>query len=499
MWRKLTVMNIKNKNVPVHGFEIHVFPHKVFEHAELWATAKINATLKKQFASEVYQEKIKLSQESTRKFIEGVRNHSLARQHMGAFNVIGLDLEVKISSLIAMVIASGKFYNIQQQTGRAVKKDAVVSISPMMEEKDVKEDLNARFGFYWKLVADSHGLKFDKKVQAAYKVLPLCTETRLSGVFSLRTLKEYASLRTLSYLPPIVSSFAQNLHQHLLDVYPILADNRSRIIPSHMNYDLESLIKSDDLSEDRILYYNEHSFLFPTDSHAIKKHQDKIKLLNEQQPALLVDSFNLPERPIHEIIEDLRQRGLKAETTKTELESAYLAFLKKMDLSGLIDDMRHTRMNRVIQSIYQALDEKWEFHIPRIFHGTEFGEQILELSRNAVELYKDLVKNEGYQPKDVLDIIPHTFKLAYLEIGDLWSWLNYWGLRSCTSARPEVQKTAMATIKEAEKVLPGISTLTRAKNRLCYARIRGICNETTNTFEEKPCRIAGDNVIYIGR
>ncbi len=480
----------------INDIIVKVHAHSIYPDPDLWGAAKINATLKRQLAGEVYQEKDGLPAALRHKFTRGVRDHSLGRQHMGAFNVITVDLECRIPSLVAMVIAGGKFYNIQQQTGRAVKKLGVIDDTTLFSRKDVMDDVAERFKFYWELTAEVKGLKFDVKVQAAYKLLPLATETMLSGVFTLRAVKEYASLQQLSYLPTSVRVFSRQLDEKTRVALPIMAKTDIKELSGHKNRGVESLIRTDDLAQDRALYYNEHSFLLPKDSPAYKKHENIARSLTENHPAKLVGYFNLPDRPITEILEDLRSRGKKAELAKTELEMGYLSFVKQVDLSGFIDDLRHTRMNRVAQSIYSALKSP-QFHIPRVLKA-RWQDELLERCQQSIELYQDLIK-EGIPSHDALAVIPHLTKISYLEIGDLWSWLNYWGLRSCTSARPEIQKLAMTTIQEASKVLEGIDNLTRAKNRLCYARIRGLCNETSNIFEEKPCQIAGPDVIYAGR
>ena len=53
---------------------------KCVDNADLWFASKINATLKKGSASDVYWEKKALSIEKQTKFVEGVRNHSWNRQ-----------------------------------------------------------------------------------------------------------------------------------------------------------------------------------------------------------------------------------------------------------------------------------------------------------------------------------------------------------------------------------------------------------------------------------
>ncbi len=490
-------MKVQTPETPlVNNIIVKVHPHSIYPNPDLWGAVKINATLKRQLAGEVYQEKDSLPLESRLRFMKSVRDHSLGRQHMGAFNVITVDLECRIPSIVAMIIAGGKFYNIQQQTGRAVKKLGVIDETSLFSRKDVMEDITRRFKLYWQLTADVKGFKFDIRVQAAYKLLPLATETMLSGVFSLRTIKEYASLQNLSYLPQVIRKFSRMLDEKTRDALPIMARTDVEGLSGHRNRGVENLIKTSDLAQDRILYYNEHGFLLPESSPAFKKHEHVARTLDEEKPAKLIGHFNLPDRPIIEILEDLRKRGKSAELAKTELEMAYLSFVKLVDLSGFIDDLRHTRMNRATQSIYEALDEP-QFHIPRVLKN-QWQDQLLEKCQESVSLYHDLV-DDGIPKQDALMVIPHLTKISYVETGDLWSWLNYWGLRSCTSARPEIQKLAMTTIQEASKVLEGVNALTRAKNRLCYARIRGLCNETSNTFEEKPCQIAGVDIIYAGR
>ncbi|MDH5647709.1 MAG: hypothetical protein OEZ01_16980, partial [Candidatus Heimdallarchaeota archaeon] len=150
---------------------------KLVENPDLWFACKINATLKTSSASEIYWQKMELPKENQDKFITGLRNHSINRQHMGAFIVGGIDFEVISSSLVSNAFTQGKFYRMQQQTRRSVILDSIIS-NPVIDQLDeVKSSYEERFSIYWDIVdkRPSKTLGFDPYIQDAFKILPLST------------------------------------------------------------------------------------------------------------------------------------------------------------------------------------------------------------------------------------------------------------------------------------------------------------------------------------
>ncbi|MHA2504608.1 MAG: hypothetical protein ACXAE3_17270, partial [Candidatus Kariarchaeaceae archaeon] len=164
---------------------------KLVDDADLWFAAKINSTLKKMDASEIYWEKKELPKENQEKFVIGLRNHSLNRQHMGAFVVGSIDFETVTSSLVSSAFAQGKFYKMQQQTRRSVILDAVIDNPVLSQYDEVQDSYETRFSFYWDLVdkRPDKVLGFDPYIQDSFKVLPLSTQTRFTGNLDLRTAK----------------------------------------------------------------------------------------------------------------------------------------------------------------------------------------------------------------------------------------------------------------------------------------------------------------------
>ncbi len=154
-----------------------------------------------------------LNEERQNKFVRGLRNHSLNRQHMGAFVVGSIDFEVITSSLVSSTYVQGKFYKMQQQTRRSVILDAVIKNKTLDDNSDVRDSYTDRFDFYWDLIEKRPNkvMGFDPYVQDSFKILPLATKTRFAGNMDLRTAKGYTRWKELNYLPDSVRQFSNEL------------------------------------------------------------------------------------------------------------------------------------------------------------------------------------------------------------------------------------------------------------------------------------------------
>ena len=468
----------------------------VIEDADLWIACKINATRKKMFASEVYFEKLSLPLERRRRFIEAVRDHSWNRLHMGALVVGGSDIELRVASLVSNAITLGKFYKIQQQTRRSVILDEVFISEDLKENKDVKKSFDERFDLYYQITGTRAGkIKgFDQYVQDIFKILPLSTMTRIAGNWDLRTVLEYARWDKLSYLPSSVVEFAKKLRMAISKAYPLMS--KSFIVSERMSKNeaqvLRKLVRSNDLTDEPMLWYNDHSFLLPKNKYYEKIH-DRYKLeeLRKQKgPAAKLLGYYGPEKPTLDDLLELFEN--KSEDIKSVLEINYLVFASKIDFSGAIDTWRHTRNNRLVEPIYHALEKGITMNVPELFErggsdkAGEVREKILEVSNNALSLYHELV-NEGVPPKEAIHVLPHNIELFQIEAMDLFSFLNVMALRTCIHARPEVQKWAKQLLKEAGKTkeLKGIDNLN--EDHILARGIQfGYCMELGN------CKKCGD-------
>lgn len=474
---------------------------------DLWFASKINATLKSGSASDVYWDKKMLSQENQVSFIKGVRNHSWNRQHMGAMIVGGVDMEIVCSSLVSSCFVLGKFYRMQQQTRRSVVLDEVVS-TPLIDDNDeVKASYENRFDLYWDIVEKrpEKFKGFDPYIQDAFKVLPLSTKTRFAGNLDLRSVKGYTRWRKLDYLPSAVRDFADKLNKSASEEYPIMF--QSYLFDTQKNdedkYQLHlkmaRKIGSDDLMEEPMLWYADHSFLLP-DNHYFEKLFTDFTLETQFDKAgpdaLMVGYFNPLGLTLNELVELFKN---KDEASKTAVELTSFTFASKIDLSGAIDTWRHTRSNRMVQPIYHALANSPKISMPELHRkqfesgNTEIPEKSMEVSEESVKLYQDLVKS-GIPPEEAINVLPHNLELIQVEMMDIFSFLNIMAIRTCIHARPEVQIWAKALLREIA-LTPDFKGMDRISeeqsNLLARGIIFGYCAELGS------CTKCGKDVVYI--
>ncbi|MCY3412940.1 MAG: FAD-dependent thymidylate synthase [Candidatus Heimdallarchaeota archaeon] len=479
---------------------------KLVDDPDLWFASKINATLKGTSASSVYWDKKEQEREKQLKFIRGVRNHSWNRQHMGSLLVAGIDYETQTSSLVSSAFTLGKFYKMQQQTRRSVILKDVIETEALKDNQEVKSNFDERFAFYWDIV-DNRKRKvkgFDPIIQDAFKILPVSTKTRFSGTLDLRTVKGYTRWRNIEYLPSHVRKFASNMHQSTLNEYPEMFQSfnlRTSNKENEAMYERQLLmadrIGSDDLMDEPMLWYADHSFLLPENKYFNRIYIDfKIKeILDKSSPdAMLLGYFNPLGIKLEDIVEMFRN---KDEESKSAIELASFAFISKIDLSGGIDTWRHTRSNRMVQPIYHALTHGNEVLMPSLYKkkevsGSEIPEKFMEMSREALTLYHSLLK-EGIPEKEAINVLPHNFELIQVEMMDIFAYLNMMAIRTCIHARPDVQDWARALLRETGKIkdFEGIDRLSDRENLLARGLVFSYCSELGN------CKKCGKDVIYL--
>ncbi len=503
--------NSSDNNFKYVDQKVYAYPHRVqlynpegnphvIEDPDLWVACKINSTRKKQFASELYFEKLKLSLEKRQRFIEAVRDHSWNRLHMGALVVGGSDVEMRIASLVSSAIALGKFYKIQQQTRRSVVLDEVFLPDSLKESKETLQSIENRFELYYNVTNPRKGkIKgFDQYVQDIFKILPLSTMTRIVGNWDLRTVLQYSRWDKINYLPSSVVDFAKKLRSKISNAYPLMS--KSFIVSERMSKEqahmLRTLVKSNDLTDEPMLWYNDHSFLLPKNPFYEKiHHQYDLEIIRKKEgPVAKLIGYYGPEKPT---LDDLLELfNSKKESSKSILEVNYLVFASKIDFSGAIDTWRHTRNNRLVEPIYHALEKGITTSVPKIFErgGSDrtvnYRDKIIEASKDAVKIYYELV-GEGISPKEAIHVLPHNIELFQIEAMDLFSFLNVMALRTCIHARPEVQKWAKNLLQEAGKTkeLKGIEDLNPDKI-LARGIQFGYCMEMGN------CKKCGD-IFYV--
>ncbi|MCE7734132.1 MAG: hypothetical protein GPJ54_04580 [Candidatus Heimdallarchaeota archaeon] len=475
--------------------------------ADLWFASKINATLKSGSASEVYWEKMALSEEDRAKFVTGVRNHSWNRQHMGAMIVGGVDLEVVCSSLVSSCFVLGKFYRMQQQTRRSVVLEEVVSTPSIDDNDEVRASFQERFELYWDIV-DKRPEKykgFDPYIQDAFKILPLSTKTRFAGNLDLRSLKGYTRWRKLDYLPSSIIDFADKLHSSAAEEYPIMfqsylfdkgqADDQKY----ELHLKMAEKIGTNDLMDEPMLWYADHSFLLPHNHYFEKLYKDftlETQFDKAGPDALMVGYFNPLGITLNDLSEIFQN---KDEASKTALELTSFTFASKIDLSGAIDTWRHTRSNRMVQPIYHALENTPKISMPELHKrqlssgNEEIPMKSMEVSAESLRLHSKLVA-EGIEAKEAINVLPHNMELIQIEMMDIFGFLNIMAIRTCIHARPEVQIWAKALLREISRTpdFRGLDHLSdEQSNLLARGIVFGYCAELGT------CTKCGKDVVYL--
>ncbi|MCH8905888.1 MAG: FAD-dependent thymidylate synthase [Candidatus Heimdallarchaeota archaeon] len=480
---------------------------KQVKNPDLWFASKINATLKTGSASDVYWEKLAMTPEQQAKFVNGVRNHSWNRQHMGAMVVSGIDFEVISSSLVSNIFTLGKFYKMQQQTRRSVILDSVIRTPALDENDEVNASYQDRFDLYWD-ICERRPEKFkgfDPYIQDAFKILPLSTKTRFSGNLDLRTVKGYARWRNYEYLPFAVQDFASKLHDSVGREYPIMyksylfnEEDRSND-DYHLHLQMAEKIGSKDLIDEPMLWYADHSILLPENKYFNKLYVDfnLTARFNSAGPdAMIVGHFN----PLGLGLEDLTDLFQnKDEATKSALELSSFTFVSKIDLSGAIDTWRHTRSNRMVQPIYHALEHGNFLSMPELHKRqadsgkSEIPELAMEVSEDAVKLYHTLVA-DGIPAKEAINVLPHNLEIIQIETMDIFAFLNIMAIRTCIHSRPDVQIWAKSLLRETGKLpdFRGLDNLSDEKSNLLA---RGI--QYAYCMELGSCTKCGTDIVYL--
>lgn len=465
--------------------EVRTYPHLVklqapdgsfhiIDDPDLWIASKINATRKKTYASDIYFEKKEQSVEKRRRFIEGVRDHSWNRLHMGALVIGGIDLELRVTSLTSKAIALGKFYKMQQQTRRGVILDEAYLPSHLDQRSEVLQNFDSRFTLYQEVCKEREGKirGFDHYVQDVFKILPLSTMTRISGNWDLRVALGYSRWATIEYLPSSVRDFARKLRKGVNESYPIMSQSfilsdRLKNEQNELKTQLRQIVGSDDLTDETMLWYHDHSLFLPENSFFDRLYESlELRDLKKREgPAAKFIGYYGPIKVSMEEILELFDE--KSEEKKSALELVTIAFASKIDLSGAIDTWRHTRNNRIVEPIYRAAEKQYAtISTPTLFQRGQSEktirtrEKIIEHSNEALALYHDLVQ-EGVPAKEAIHVLPHSLEVIQIEFMDMFSFLNVVGLRSCVHARPEVQEWAKGLLREANKAeeLKGIDNL----------------------------------------
>jgi thymidylate synthase ThyX len=346
---------------------------------------------------------------------------------------------------------------------------------------------------------------FDPYIQDAFKVLPLSTKTRFAGNLDLRSLKGYTRWRKLEYLPSSVIDFADKLHNSALEEYPIMFQSylfdlgqiEDQQYELHLN--MADKIGSNDLMDEPLLWYSDHSFLLPTNHYFDKIYSEfhlNTQLKNTGPDALMVGYFNPIGLTLNELIELFKN---KDEASKTAVELTSFTFASKIDLSGAIDTWRHTRSNRMVQPIYHALENDPKVSMPELHKrqlssgNEEIPVKSMEVSEDAVRLYSKLV-DEGVPSKEAVNVLPHNLELIQIEMMDIFSFLNIMAIRTCIHARPEVQTWAKALLREIALTpdFRGLDHLSEEQsNLLARGIVFGYCAELGT------CKKCGPEVVYL--
>ena len=186
----------------------------------------------------------------------------------------------------------------------------------------------------------------------------------------------------------------------------------------------------------------------------------------------------------------------KDEESKAVTELTSFAVVSKVDISGGIDTWRHTRVNRMIEPIYHAIDRGATATMPVLYQrkeksGSDLPGEYLELSNSAIDLFKQLV-NDGVPEKEAIDVLPHNIELLQIEMMDLFSFLNIMALRTCIHSRPEVQQWSKSILREVSKTpdFEGLNNIVK-DGILARGLQLGYCAELGT------CTKCGENVVYL--
>lgn len=194
----------------------------------------------------------------------------------------------------------------------------------------------------------------------------------------------------------------------------IIADKNNESSKIHL--EMIDKIKSNDILYESLLWYADHTYLIP-ENKRFEQIYDKFKLkerfTGSGPDSMFLGYFNPLGFNFDEMIELFEN---KDEESKAVTELTSFAVVSKVDISGGIDTWRHTRVNRMIEPIYHAIDRGATATMPVLYQrkersGSDLPGEYLELSNEAIDLYKQLV-NDGVPQKKLL-MFYHTILNYY--------------------------------------------------------------------------------------
>ena len=446
--------------------------------ADLWFASMINHTRKKQTPIQVYNEKIVLSEEEQRKFVEGVRDNSIGRKHDGAGVVIEYYLDSHLPSFAVTSFAEGYFYNIQQTTRRGVKIKNIICQPELLGFDGVVEDFNNRFEFYYEKTKEEKEGGFNKLIQGSMGSLPLCIESSFDGPFSNRTLREYSSWRKNEDLPYQMREFGRLIDEELTRASLMSQTKTMR------DWGLKDLINGRRVDEDPSSFYPDTTMYLPSNPFFERLWNSGVldDLKKPGPNAVLLHNYNPFDLTLDEMLDGVRNRD---DRVMSAMADSYLQIATKNNLAAGIDERRHVTTKKMVQPLTHLIEN--EFTLAEPTELKDYKSDVRSLNNDTKRLVEDL---KGKMPmSELIQVFPHNLEVIMVEGMDYYSLFNIFAKRDCNNVRDAVYQRTQAIKRVLESEFPGISN-----RRLATGVQFGVCYEMA--YKGKGCKACGKDVIY---
>jgi len=400
------------------------------------------------------------------KTLKGFHNESTRRAHASLTTSANLYFWIEGSRLIDFYFTSFPFGSYMMLSVRKFEVTPEIIIIPdaiaNSKFKEEYENMCKRLVDLYKRVKDETK-GFDK----ARRLLPMGISSQGFFNFPLQVVlgiinevKEDKD-REIHVIPKEIERIAEIFEDQIKNSMGYLADASFKL-PYNINFTHPNLFKSDiklEQSENKILL----------------KDENLGKMINDLKNKLKVSTSD-PKENIK------RKSSIWKEFIDNVQDKILLEAKLKSSLSAWNDLKRHRTVRQKVESIYHAADrciEKWDesnFNIPDV-ENPETKREIINAFRESLDFYKKMIDN-GIEKRDAIYVIPNGMIVGVKMLFDgyhIFDPFGFVGIRSCTTADPEIVLFVNRIVHEVKKELPEAEGVLGPKCKLGFCPERSFC------------------------
>ncbi len=453
----------------------HIDPIKIFKSKDelykdlLHLYYALRETSSPKMGDEILRE-LQKSPEKIRDKLHKLFVNSVGKGHTAAQDLVSVPTELIIPRFMTLLLTDNSYSSIGilQRSTRRVEHDSYFLPKSIEENKELSSKVKDYYekvqGLFNDILRryDKYGRKSMREL--AMYIQPLALLTSAHYEFDWRNLS--LLLYTLG-----VDRDDKNREQDFLSEY-------GHSIKDKLNGLDEFLTKDFGQNFNPRLMFSSNGLIYGSDAKDFIKYlgNSKVSVSNVNIPPHLNNKFS----DLSSIINALAnpEDREKFENVKNTLKGLSIEVYFETDLSLLHELFRHRTVNYMVPSLKSTVEyaiEKGAIENEDILSSlltippqlNEFSERILDIYKESLSLYKELVNN-GIPINDALLVIPHGFKIPVYMKMDGWNLYKLFGDRLCSTAKVSM-RSLMSSIRTelAEYVkehnLPHIELLAQPK------------------------------------